>query len=109
LPDDTRDGPLTEHPAEVVLGRHLLARQLGDRVDRLTAGDAHLDGPEVFEVARNGGLRGGEPFGCQQFGELRLARDGVLCEQLRDAVLTMDLAATGILRRWHLTGRAASS
>ena len=62
-------------------GSALLARQLGDGVDGLAAGHPHLDGAEVLEVARHGGLGGRHALGRQQVDELALAGDGVLGEQ----------------------------
>ena len=65
--------------------------QLGDGVDGLAAGDPHLDGPEVLEVARHGGLGGRDAVGGEQLDEVGLAGDGVLGEQLGDAVLALGL------------------
>ena len=52
------DDPVAEHPAQVVLGRALLLREIGDGVDALATAGPHLDGAQVFEVARHGGLGG---------------------------------------------------
>ena len=57
------DDPVAEDPAQVVVGGPLLVGQLGDGVGRLAVAGADLDGPEVDEVARHGGLGRGHALG----------------------------------------------
>src|SRR3546814_535048 len=73
------------------LGGALLGGQLRDRVDGVAAGDAHLDGPEVLEVAGHSGLRGGDALGSQQLHQVGLARDGLLSQEADDPVLSLRL------------------
>ena len=86
------DHPLPQHPPEMVLGRDLVHGQLGQGVDGLTAGDPHLDGADLLEVARHRGLGGLDPFAGQELHQLRLVGHGVGLEQPGDAVLTLGLA-----------------
>ncbi len=102
------DDPVAEHPAEVVLGGALVRGQLGDGVDGLAAGDPDLDGAEVLEVARHGGLGGGDAVGGQQLDEVGLAGDGVVGEQPGDAVLALRLGE-GLGVGVGLGGHQASS
>jgi hypothetical protein len=85
------DHPVAEDPAEVVFGRPLLGGELRDGVDGRAPGDAHLDGAEIVEIARHGGLGGGDAVGGQQLHEVGLARHRLFDEQLRDAVLPLGL------------------
>ena len=52
------DHPLPQHPAQVILRRDLVHRQLGQRVGGVAAGQPHLDCAQVLEVPRHRGLRG---------------------------------------------------
>ena len=70
------DDPVAEDAAEVVLGGPLLVGVLGDGVGGLAVAGADLDGAQVVEVARHGGLGGGDALGGQQVDELLLAGDG---------------------------------
>ena len=85
------DHPVAEDPAQVVVGRPLVLGQLGDGVDRLPVRAAHLDGPEVVEVARHGRLGGRDAFAGEQVDELLLAADAVLGQQLGHEVLALGL------------------
>ena len=65
--------------------------ELGDGVGQLPAGQAHLHGAEVLEVAADGGLGGGDPGAGEEVDELGLAGDLVLGEQPPDPVLPLRL------------------
>ena len=73
-------------------------RQLGDRVRRLAAAHAHLDGAEVVEVARDGGLGGDDALGREQVDQLGLARHRLRSSSCGDAVLAL------VLRQPHRGG-----
>ncbi len=62
----------------MILGREPVRFELGDRVDGLTAGHAHLDRSQVVEVARHRRLGGDDAFPGQQLDQLRLAGHRVL-------------------------------
>ena len=81
--------PLAQHPAEVVVGGEAVGLVLGDGVGELAAGQAHLDGAEVVEVAADGGLGGGDAGVGQQLDELGLAGDLVLGQEPGDPVLAL--------------------
>src|ERR1019366_537809 len=84
--------PLTEHPSEMILGRDLVDRELGQGVDRLPPRDPHLDGPDLLEVARHRGLGRFDPFFGEEPHQLRLVRHGVGLEQPQDTVLALRLS-----------------
>src|SRR5690606_30994974 len=74
-----------------VLGGALLGGQLGDGVHGVAAGHPDLDGAEVLEVARDGGLGGLDALGGQELHEVGLAGDRLLGQQPDDAVLALRL------------------
>ena len=67
----------------------LLVGQLGDGVGRLALGGADLDGAQVDQVARHGGLGGGHALGRQQVDQLLLAGDRGRGQELADQVLAL--------------------
>ena len=94
------DDPLAQHPPQVVLGRPLLLRELGDGVDELAAAGPHLDGAEVLEVARDGRLGGDDAVGGEELDELRLARRRACWARAAgDAVLALVLGQSAAPRR----------
>ena len=89
------DHPLAQHPAQVVLGRHLMGGQLGQGVGRLPAGEPDLERPELLEVAGHGGLGGVDALGGQELDQVGLAAHRLGLQQPGDPVLALVLGHRG--------------
>ena len=61
----------------------------GHGVDGLPAGHPDLDHAELLEVARHGGLGGGDALAGEQVEQLRLVGHRVLSDQPRDRLLPL--------------------
>ena len=72
------------------LARRRLLRLLGELPGVEIAGECSR-GAEVLEVARHGGLSGGDAFAGQEVHELGLVGDGVAGHQFGDGLLALNL------------------
>src|SRR5665213_3243354 len=66
------DDPVGQDPTELFFRHHPVLGQLRDCIDRVTAGDADFDGPDVLEIAAYRRLGGSDTTGREQFDEVRL-------------------------------------
>src|SRR5712692_9057296 len=89
------DDEVAHDAAEMVVGGGGFFGVFGEGVGHGAAGDADLDGAELFEVAADGGLGGDDAVGGEELDDLGLAGDGLLFEEAADSVLALGFAEGG--------------